>query len=374
MDNFEEMTNQDLHLKLLEFGLPNMPVTQTTRKVIIKKLVNHIEGGVGIKGKNRRETIHQVMKYSSDEDATKDDKKESKEDTASIKKNRRATIGGDKLSKTLPLAVSTPEPKTTRKSGRVTPSLQSSRTITTSFAPEKEKEIVINEESDEEELQYSQMPKLKRRVSKSRSKSPSPLSKGQTITTSYVNVVEKKVIPEVTEMEVDSDEAMIVEDDVVEEIVKPPTPKLARRSVSRASANEPVSSTSRHTMFNQTVGGHERAADLGPIEAPYLSEFARRLSRLTVEHNKEAVVTRKSVAAPIQAQYRPSTSSDFHRPSQFQMKHLSSKPKPAPVENGIRESLHAVVMALDRNFPIRKALFYIIILLTVIFVYVFFFM
>lgn len=58
-DNLESLDNASLRKKCLEFGLPNVPITDTSRKLLIRKLRVAMNGEVDDKTKkNRRETIH----------------------------------------------------------------------------------------------------------------------------------------------------------------------------------------------------------------------------------------------------------------------------------------------------------------------------
>ncbi|XP_055920288.1 otefin-like [Eupeodes corollae] len=57
-DNLESLDNASLRKKCLEFGLPNVPITDTSRKLLIRKLRVAMNGEVDDKKKNRRETIH----------------------------------------------------------------------------------------------------------------------------------------------------------------------------------------------------------------------------------------------------------------------------------------------------------------------------
>lgn len=113
MDNFDSMSNDELRVRLLEAGFQNLPITSTTRSVLLKKLKNHIEGE---KKKIRRETIH-VTKYSSGEESEGDIKKPS----------RRITVDFTKVK----------PPVTKRRTGRVTPK-------------ENESYLEIQEETDDE--------------------------------------------------------------------------------------------------------------------------------------------------------------------------------------------------------------------------------
>lgn len=55
----ETISNKELHAKCLEYGLPNIPVTDTSRKVILRRLRNTILGTKTETTKTpRRETVH----------------------------------------------------------------------------------------------------------------------------------------------------------------------------------------------------------------------------------------------------------------------------------------------------------------------------
>lgn len=64
MEDLNQLSNEELKYRLTQFGFANLPVTLTTRKVLIKKLRNHLENE---KSKLKRETSY-ATRYSSDED------------------------------------------------------------------------------------------------------------------------------------------------------------------------------------------------------------------------------------------------------------------------------------------------------------------
>lgn len=66
MEDLNELSNEELQYRLVQFGVPNMPVTSTTRKTLVKKLRNLIENE---KSKLRRDTEY-ATRYSSDEDVS----------------------------------------------------------------------------------------------------------------------------------------------------------------------------------------------------------------------------------------------------------------------------------------------------------------
>lgn len=84
MDDLNLLSNEELKYRLTQFGFANLPVTNTTRKVLIKKLKNHMENE---KSKLRRDTSY-ATRYSSDEDFSQSDK-----EPTTKKRFPRSTIG-----------------------------------------------------------------------------------------------------------------------------------------------------------------------------------------------------------------------------------------------------------------------------------------
>lgn len=85
MEDLNELSNEELQYRLAQFGVPNIPVTSTTRKILIKRLRNLIDSE---KSKLRRDTEY-ATRYSSDEDlsSTANDTK-----AKAIKGRSRSTI------------------------------------------------------------------------------------------------------------------------------------------------------------------------------------------------------------------------------------------------------------------------------------------
>lgn len=85
MEDLNELSNEELHYRLAQFGAPTIPVTSTTRKILVKRLRNLIETE---KSKLRRDTEY-ATRYSSDEDvsSTANDAK-----TKAIRGRSRTTI------------------------------------------------------------------------------------------------------------------------------------------------------------------------------------------------------------------------------------------------------------------------------------------
>ncbi|XP_055533362.1 inner nuclear membrane protein Man1 [Wyeomyia smithii] len=65
MDNLELLSDEELRLRLMQYGFQKLPVTSHTRKLLIKKLRNLMENE---KGKLRRETSY-ATRYSSGEES-----------------------------------------------------------------------------------------------------------------------------------------------------------------------------------------------------------------------------------------------------------------------------------------------------------------
>lgn len=86
LDHLERLSDDELRRKLLQNGFANLPITQSTRKIIIKKLRNHL-------GKTNSDLL---ARYSSDDGEESD----YKQDALKGKKNRM-TVSGSPASKTL---------------------------------------------------------------------------------------------------------------------------------------------------------------------------------------------------------------------------------------------------------------------------------
>lgn len=92
----EALSDSELRSKLAEYGYPVGPVTQTTKKYLVKKLKNLIES----RGASNRHSL--AARYSSDE---------TDDDTATKKKNRRKTMANP-----MPPPATLPEPRNQPKS------------------------------------------------------------------------------------------------------------------------------------------------------------------------------------------------------------------------------------------------------------------
>lgn len=92
MDNFDDMSNNELRDRLKLAGLSNIPVTDTTRKLLIKKLRGVVSGTD--KPSKRRETVNVVKHTTVDLDSDADAKKAAKAKTASSRRQTIAAVAG----------------------------------------------------------------------------------------------------------------------------------------------------------------------------------------------------------------------------------------------------------------------------------------
>lgn len=180
------------------FGLPKVPITASTRNLLVKRLQTHANGSstpgkAAAASKARRETVH-VVKYSSDDDSDRDAAKEKlKKKMENHKNARRQTMGIPSASPAPAPAsrasmIPTPAEKPSRKSMRATPTktTRESDIVSTSRHIVKTTTIPVTiEDSDEDIIEVP----VKRSVDR-RSRSTTPtLAKSDLITTSYKQVV-----------------------------------------------------------------------------------------------------------------------------------------------------------------------------------------
>lgn len=314
-EELRSLTKEQLRSRLLQHGLGNMPVTDSTRQVLENKLRKTIEGQ---KSAPRRETMH-VIKYPTDAG-----KVETKPGPASRKTtNRRNTVNA--LPMTTEDVVPIAKSKNMRRSGRITPTLTENGNTAPIAVPPSENDII---ETDEEFVQETYV------LPKRTSRSPS-LGKSQTVVTSYKTEVSKPILIVESNEEDDEDaEDEDAEDESSESNrqynIYPslptngfkslsPTKKTLqstlRRTTTHTTAYEPtsykplyeqnyrdvpfkapLSKPSVPTYTSSTSGVNRRyttntftskqkyeddsATEHSDIEAPYLSDFAKRLSQL----------------------------------------------------------------------------------------------
>uniref|UniRef100_A0A182NHY1 LEM domain-containing protein 2 n=1 Tax=Anopheles dirus TaxID=7168 RepID=A0A182NHY1_9DIPT len=109
MDNLEQLADDELRLRLVQYGFPNLPVTSTTRKILIKKLRHHMDSE---KQKLRREST-KAARYSSGEESDGNDGRSAAQRKLYAARSQRATVGGG-------VSVSMPPPAPTNVRASIT--------------------------------------------------------------------------------------------------------------------------------------------------------------------------------------------------------------------------------------------------------------
>lgn len=370
MEEIDQLNDEQLRLRLSQYGFPNLPVTDTTRKVLLKKLKNAIGNE---SAKNRRETVA-VSKFSSDEEPEKDDRKNK---TAS----RRATVAVTTTPSVKKLAngrAETPTKTPSRRTSRATPAKQEPVAVAAK---------TLQEDSDDDVIELP----VKRR-STSRTTTPT-LGKSDTVRTSYkttVDVVEEK----------DGEDSSNVDEPSIEEELLPPPRKpspivaqTSRRKTFTTSSSSfstnlpektttskfsiPAMSTSTSTSYtrrgtyNFSQPEDEEPIELDESNTPYLSNFAKRLSTLRAEPLDAGLDKYKSDYKSTYTQ--PEYKSSYVQPTYTYKTQVAPTSKPAR-KSGLMKDLGQIYDSLDRQYNFRNILYMILIVMIVVAIYVFFFM
>lgn len=368
MENLEALSDQELRVRLQQYGFANLPVTDTTRKVLVKKLRLAIEGQTL---KNRRETVA-VAKFSSDEEPEKE------ETVKRVKTpNRRATVASEKIKPSSNGSQSngnltsskseTISKSTSRRSSRATPSKEANKPSIAPLYPS------LQEDSDDDVVEVIQETR--------RSRTPS-MGKSETVRTSY------KTSVEIPERHVE--ESVEVDDDLFEvPAPRNPSPMLTKTvhrktfttSTSGYSSKVPDSPstfgrTSLSTSYNPR--GKYKFADeeeddvekfeLDETNAPYLSGFAKRLSTLRAEPLDSGMEKYKRFAETDKAADYQSS----YKPVSYGYKTSAPAPRQAVRKSGFIKDVGRVFDSLDRQYNFRTILYVIFIVMIIVAILVIF--
>lgn len=361
MSELENLSNDELRIELLKYGFQNMPVTQTTRKVLIKKLKIAKESQ---KSKTRRETVA-VMKASDDEEPA-ELARSKKERTP----NRRATVAVVEKTKRVPAT-------TTTQNGTDSPPKSQSRRSSRA-TPAKDKPIVsssaLQEQSDDDIIEIIEPPSISTRRSKS--KTPT-LAKSETVRTS-TSTQYIRTVPIVREEDPSTEE----DDRSYEVEFQEPQPVLQNRRTTTLSYNmKPTRnitptknigktlSTSYNPSFNyiklDNENDGEEEEDDDQIETPYLSSFAKRLSTLRAEPLDDGMrkYQKETYSQPSTSysNYRYSTTSQY------------SKPLAPQKSAGFGSALAKKFEQMDKQYSIRKYVLFWLVVMIAVAIYVIFF-
>lgn len=422
VDNLDNLSNDELRLRLLEYGFGNMPVTMTTRKVLIKKLRNAVDTS---KSKTRRETVN-VAKYSSEESGSDN---EVKKPTKAVP-NRRATIAA------APAPASVKESRTIakpiRRSGRTTPLVLSSQPV-----------LELANHSDEE---LAAVPASQPVQTNLRNKSRSPsLGKSGVVTTSYKQVFATPVVEEPEEDSIEDELIDLVGDDDdessyseqldtavpvpingkatsaysslrttkttttstssgsrnlgLEGVNLNPSVNLRRLVDSGPSGNFRSSSPKVSSLFGNydaataptltntsykrryttntaaissttsphyTNGNNDDEDLLKRHNTPFLSDFTRRLADLKADPLPATGVARGGSPSSSALSYRTSTGGDYYR--NYDSKARSSIARQRKADTSVAGAFVSFLRACERK--IRLPLLILLVLLCIVFVYV----
>jgi len=361
MEQLELLTDEQLRLRLLQYGFANMPVTDTTRKVLIKKLKLAIDGQ---NTKNRRETVA-VSKFSSDDDEpekpSKREKTPSRRATTAAAMEKVATTNRTLINGNPKVEVKN---QTTRRSVKVTPAKEM-----TSKAPS----ALIGSDSDDDVPEYIPVAR--------RSRTPS-LGKSEIVRTSYKT---SEVLEEGTSEEVDGlDDA--------EQISPPRLSPTLQKTIGHkvfktaASSSFKVQDIQKPSSFGASLstsynprGSYNFAAshnvhNVEPIElnetnTPYLSNFAKRLSTLKAEPLTAGTESYKYKSSSSWRDNVPSTSLEYA--GEYDRKYF--KPTPVPVaRKGFLKDMANIFDFMDSRYNFRTVLYIIFIVMIVVAIYVVF--
>lgn len=369
--NLDDLSNDEIRIRLLEYGFANLPVTQTTRKVLIKKLKNAMETQ---KTKNRRETVA-VIKASDDEDVPETNKKREKTP------NRRATIAVTEKTKksavsstveSAPRAETPVKTSTSRRSSRATPAKDQKPVVSsTDNAP------IINEESDDDVLEI-------KTYTDRRSKTPT-MTKSETVRTSYKNTMEA-VPPAPVEKK-----KYTIEDNFQP---KQTTSAATRRKTYVASSMSTTTDrfelpprietptkfgkTSLSTSYNPSANyrfekKNEDEEDdddyeIDEKETPYLSSFAKRLSTLKAEP-LDSGLPKSQYSNDFRKNDDYSTGGSYNRYSTTYSSTLYQQP-PAIRKPSVVNQMAKDFNKLDRKYSIRHYVYIALIIMISVAIYV----
>lgn len=142
MDNLELLSDDQLRLRLIEYGFANLPITQTTRKTLIKKLRLHMNNT----SSSLRKTTSLVTRYSSGEESDTIDNGSSN----GVKTRKaRMTVSGSPAGRNLDQNMPPPRPLT-----KTTSSPVYNRSSVTSSGGKKNSiyvsPVIINDSEDDD--------------------------------------------------------------------------------------------------------------------------------------------------------------------------------------------------------------------------------
>ncbi|XP_055387082.1 otefin-like [Condylostylus longicornis] len=417
-DDLESLDDKTLRAKCIEYGLPNVPITVTSKKILIKKLRAAMDGGANTAGKGnkaRRETMHVTSTTTINVEETK----------PSRTSNRRTTIGAVRKEKDQNIKETAPVEK--RRASRTTPVQETSIPMS---LPRKTAPIITEETDFDDEfvlIDDDIKEPVVTNIPIRKSRSPS-LSKSAVVTTSYkkdtANKEQKIIEEEETEEEGyvekrkeynlskqfmpnrDRDTPTLSiprynfpstfrvsaeKDNIYPTGYKPLYPSLntVDNSSSSKTTYESASTITKRTytpVSLPSASSSRRSVDLDintnlkksnyvevensdsnfdeeeeedeiVQQAPYLSDFAKRLSNLKAE-KLDIGINKKDFLSPNDNYSRTIGRRTYTRSSS---------------QNGVGDSFRQLWIVLDRKYRIKRFLFIVMLLSAIILVAYYFY-
>lgn len=315
-DDISLISDEQLRHRLAQYGFPNLPVTETTRKVLVKKLRNAMDGK---NLKRRRETVA-VMTASSDDETGKEASSRNRVP------NRRATLA-TALKK-----------KDASAEGRPVKAFISSKGSLTADTVQKK------EDSEDDDFIETTM----KRRSKSRTTTPI-LAKSDTVRTSYkasVEVEEKNtppILPSHTSSKISLRN---------KKFTTSHTDTFNKLDFSEQSkSSSPSIKNSNSYQKYKFTKIEDEPLELNETNTPYLSNFAKRLEKLRAEPLSGHVT-------------------DFHAESNYS----GTKNLVSPKKQDFMKNLSNPYDSHEREYNLGYYLYVFFMVMIVIAIYVLFFM
>lgn len=362
MEGLELLSDNELRTRLQQYGFANLPVTDTTRKILVKKLKLAMEGQ---NTKNRRETVA-VTKFSSDEEPEKVEKPK--------RENRRATVAVTE--KVNPVEKVKATNGTGNGNSRAeTPTSKSRRSSrATPLKDRPSSALLVQDDSDDDVVEIP--------VNTRRSRTNTPtLGKSDTVRTSYkTKVVE--VVAEQSSEDLEAEEVYIPAPRNPSPVLtqsttrrktfttsssaytsKQPEKQPTPSKFGRASLTTSYNPRGNYNFDSQEEDRHDDKLELDETNTPYLSNFAKRLSTLKADPLDSGMSKYKSLAGSTPTSYKP------YNPSSYS---YTQQPAPVARKGGFMRALEELFDSLDRQYNFRKVLLIAFFVLLVVAVFVFF--
>ncbi|XP_039953769.1 otefin [Bactrocera tryoni] len=396
IDNLESLSNADLRKQCIKHGLPNVPITDSSRNILIKKLRASLSGSPASQTKKtpRRETIH-VTKTTEPAIESKEVKAEPERRTPSRGANRRTFAGTPTFDSQKPYENQTSENLTPapigarRRSTRdhEIPPSQKEQKSTKTYNP-----VVILESDEEdqdlllaaEQMEQRSKPSLAREEANVRSRSSRSVSLSKTgvVTTSFNQPTVQPIAEEVPQIPIRRE----VTESISHEIYKPQISANSGRFSLHSNLMQPnigiglnkdrdVPNTLHSRYSTNTLSSGLYSSKATPLyteqsddneetegfETPFLSSFARNLERIKTDGvvlNKPSSVGGTDIGR------------EYVSPRPLQPSRRYEITGRRPTKVSVTDSFRQLLIALDRKYNLRLYLVLVTVFLIMAFIFV----